>query len=185
MVLTLFSVLIGGLTVQAQNYQATSTNSSISVDGTSNIHDWDMKAEKFTAKATIVENNDLPEIKSLSLELEAEGLKSGKSGMDKNTYKALGTSKNKNITFVYTKTNSLKKTAENTYSVEVQGMLEIAGTKKSTDLSFELVKKNGVYILKGSKLINMPEYKVDPPTAMMGTIKTGENVTINYNLNLK
>ena len=185
MMLTLFSVLIGNLSVQAQNYQATASNSTISVDGTSNIHDWDMKAEKFTAKANIVENADMPEIKALSLDLEAESLKSGKSGMDKNTYKALGTNKNKNIKFTYTKTNSLKKTAENTYSVVVQGMLEIAGVKKSTDLSFELVKKNGVYVLKGSKPINMPEYKVDPPTAMLGTIKTGEDVTINYNLNLQ
>lgn len=185
MMLTLFSVLIGNISVQAQNYQATASNSTISVDGTSNIHDWDLKAEKFTAKATIEENADVPEIKALSLELVAESLKSGKSGMDKNTYKALDTKKHKNIVFTYTKTNSLNKTADNSYSVVVQGMLEVAGAKKSTDLSFELIKKNGVYILKGSKPINMLDYKVDPPTAMLGTIKTGEDVIINYNLNLK
>src|SRR5699024_11709610 len=62
---------------------------SINVDGTSNIHDWDLKAEKFTVKAIIEDSADLPAIKSLNLDLEAESLKSGKSGVDKNTYKAL------------------------------------------------------------------------------------------------
>src|SRR5690625_1767492 len=105
--------------------------------------------------------------------------------MDKNTYKALKTNRNKSIKFTYTKTNSLNKTANNTYSVVVQGTLEIAGTKKSTDLSFDLIKGSNGYTIKGSKEIHMPEYKVDPPTAMLGTIKTGEDVTINYNINLK
>ena len=185
MVLVLFSVLVSSVTIQAQNFQATASNSSISVDGTSNIHDWDLKAEKFTVKAIIEDTADLPAIKSLSLDLEAESLKSGKSGMDNNTYKALKTNRNKSIKFTYTKTNRLTKTADNTYSVTVQGMLEIAGTKKSTDLSFDLVKVNNGYTIKGNKKINMPEYKVDPPTAMLGTIKTGEDVTINFNLNLK
>lgn len=185
MVLVLFSVLISRVTIQAQNYQATASNSTINVDGTSNIHDWDLKAEKFTVKAIIEDSADLPAIKSLNLDLEAESLKSGKSGMDKNTYKALKTNRNKSIKFTYTKTNSLNKTANNTYSVVVQGMLEIAGTKKSTNLSFTLVKENNGYTIKGSKDIHMPEYNVEPPTAMLGTIKTGEDVTINYSLNLK
>lgn len=183
--LVLFSVLVSSVSIQAQNYQATASNSTISVDGTSNIHDWDLKAEKFIIKAIIENDTDLPTIKSLSLDLEAESLKSGKSGMDNNTYKALKTNRNKSIKFTYTKTSSLKKTADNTYSVVVEGMLEIAGTKKSTDLSFDLAKVNNGYIIKGNKKINMPEYKVDPPTAMLGTIKTGEDVTINYNINLK
>src|SRR5690625_7461588 len=80
MVLVLFSVLISSVTIQAQNYQATASNSTINVDGTSNIHDWDLKAEKFTVKAIIEDSADLPAIKSLSLDLEAESLKSGKSG---------------------------------------------------------------------------------------------------------
>lgn len=183
-VLMTVSLIFGGLTVQAQNLQATASNSTVSVDGTSNVHDWDIKAEQFTVKATI-ENADSPEIKALTLNLVAESLKSGKSGMDKNTYKALETNKNKNITFTQTKTTSIKETATNTYAVVVQGVLEIAGSKKTTNLNFELVKTNNGYTIKGSKDIHMPDYNVTPPTAMLGTIKTGADVTINYNLNLK
>lgn len=185
MMLVLFSVLVSSVTLQAQNYQATASNATINVEGTSNIHDWDLKAEKFTIKATIGEEADLPVIKSLSLDLEAESLKSGKGGMDKNTYKALKTNRYKSIKFTYTKTNILNKKSDNTYSVVVQGVLEIAGVKKTTDLNFDLVKVTNGYTLKGSKKIHMPEYDVEPPTAMLGTIKTGEDVTINYNINLK
>lgn len=179
------SLVFVGLTAQAQNYQATASNSTITVDGTSNVHDWDINAEKFTANATIENKEDSLEIKALTLNLVAESLKSGKSGMDKNTYKALETNKNKNIIFTYKNTTSIKETASNTYAVIVQGVLEIAGTKKTTNLNFELVKTNDSYTINGSKDINMPEYNVTPPTAMLGTIKTGADVTINYKLNLK
>lgn len=182
--LMVLSVTFGSLTVQAQNFQATADNSTVTVDGTSNVHDWDVKAEQFTAKASI-ESADSPEIKALTLHLVAESLKSGKSGMDKNTYKALETNKNKNIVFTHTKTISIKETANNIYAVVVQGVLEIAGTKKTTDISFDLVKSNGGFTIKGSKDIHMPDYNITPPTAMLGAIKTGADVTINYNLNLK
>ena len=53
MMLVLFSVLVSSVTIQAQSYQATASNATINVEGTSNIHEWDLKAEKFTIKATI------------------------------------------------------------------------------------------------------------------------------------
>lgn len=184
-VIIALSVLLGGVAVQAQNIQATANNSTVTVDGTSNVHDWDINAEQFTATAIIESNDDALEIKKLTLNLAAESLKSGKGGMDKNTYKALNTKKNKRIVFTHTKTVSLNETTNNTYAVVVQGVLEIAGTENTTNLSFELVKTNEGYTIKGSKNIHMPDYNVTPPTAMLGTVKTGADVTINYNLNLK
>lgn len=184
MMLMLFSIVIGNVSVSAQNYQATANNSTIVVDGTSNVHDWDVKAEQFTVKATIEGEDDALEIKNINLDLVAEGLKSGKSGMDKNTYKALKTDKHKNIRFVSNKTVSVNKSG-NAYKVVVQGVMEIAGSKKTTDVTFDLVKTANGYTLKGEKKINMPEYDITPPTALMGTIKTGEDVTIKYNLTLK
>ena len=87
--------------INAQNYSSVKAQSEIEVKGTSNLHDWDVKAENFTAKAEIAKTNDQPEIKKFDFEVEAESLKSGKSGMDKNTYTALKTNSQKKITFKY------------------------------------------------------------------------------------
>jgi len=184
-ILVLWSVMLGNSKLLAQNYQATAANSTLKVQGTSNVHDWDMSAEQFTVKAMIEKNGETIEIKTLSLEALAEGLKSGKGGMDKNTYKALKTDKSKNIRFNATKTVSINLASANTYKVEMEGVMEIAGKKQTTNISFDLVSSNNGYTLTGAKLINMPEYDVTPPTALMGTIKTGADVTIEYNINLK
>lgn len=184
-ILVLWSVMLGNSKLLAQNYQATAANSTLKVQGTSNVHDWDMSAEQFTVKAMIEKNGETIEIKTLSLEALAEGLKSGKGGMDKNTYKALKTDKSKNIRFNATKTVSINSASANSYKVEMEGVMEIAGKKQTTNISFDLVSSNNGYTLTGAKLINMPEYDVTPPTALMGTIKTGADVTIEYNINLK
>src|SRR5699024_2630874 len=184
-ILVLWSVMLGNSKLLAQNYQATAANSTLKVQGTSNVHDWDMSAEQFTVKAMIEKNGETIEIKTLSMEALAEGLKSGKGGMDKNTYKALKTDKSKNIRFNATKTVSINSASANTYKVEMEGVMEIAGKKQTTNISFDLVSSNNGYTLTGAKLINMPEYDVTPPTALMGTIKTGADVTIEYNINLK
>lgn len=181
--LMLFGI-VAGINLQAQNYQATASNSSIVVKGTSNVHDWDMKAAQFTVKAVIKENDEVLEIAELSLDVTSEQLKSGKGGMDKNAYKALKTDKNKSIRFNSTKPVTLSKSGDN-YKAVVQGTMEIAGTKKATEVSFDIVKTASGYTLKGEKKINMPEYNVTPPTALMGTVKTGADVIIEYNVTLK
>jgi hypothetical protein len=38
--------------------------------------------------------------------------------------------------------------------------------------------------ISGSKKLKMTEFDMVPPTALMGTIKTGDEVTVTFNLNL-
>lgn len=171
--------------VKAQNYSANASNGSISVDGTSNVHDWTLKAENFTVRVNIVKENNTPTLKDLSLSLVVESLKSGKSAMDKNTYKALNSSKHKNIVFKQTKLISVKQASAGSYNVVVQGNLTINGVTKAINLGFQLKEIGGGYSLVGNHKINTPQYNVEPVSALLGTVKTGADVEIKYNLNLK
>lgn len=171
--------------VKAQNYSANASNGSISVDGTSNVHDWTLKAENFTVRVNIVKENNTPTLKDLSLSLVVESLKSGKSAMDKNTYKALNSSKYKNIVFKQTKLISFKQASAGSYNVVVQGNLTINGVTKAINLGFQLKEVDGGYSLVGNHKINTPQYNVEPVSALLGTVKTGADVEIKYNLNLK
>jgi hypothetical protein len=36
--------------------------------------------------------------------------------------------------------------------------------------------------IKGSKKVKMTDFNISPPTAMLGTLKTGDEVTISFTL---
>ncbi|HZH96009.1 MAG TPA: YceI family protein, partial [Flavisolibacter sp.] len=159
----------------------------ISVTGTSSLHDWEMKSRKAISEALITINKDMVTIASLSFTMPVETLKSGHNTMDKNTYKAIDSKKNPNIMFVLASVTSITPTGAHTYLFKGTGKLTIAGTTKLTDIQATL-KYNPAdksFTCTGSKKIKMTEYGVKPPVAMLGTIKTGNEVSINYNINLK
>lgn len=185
LVLFLLGVTFNLSVLNAQNLTSNAKSGSIVVEGTSNVHDWDAKAEDFMLKAVITKTSDAVDVKNLSLNVVSESLKSGKGGMDKNIYKALNTGKHKNITFNQTKLVSAKSTSADNYKVQVEGNLVINGSSKVISLSFDLKEQGGTYTMIGDYKINMPAYNVEPPTALMGTIKTGADVVIKFNLKLK
>ena len=157
----------------------------IKLNGTSNIHDWEMKANSGSSEAVfnINDNGKITSITKLNFVLPATNLKSKHSGMDKNTYKALKTDKNPNISFVGTSAH-ITSTSGDTYQITCKGNLTIAGTTKLTDL-VATAKYNPAdksLTVTGVKRMKMTEYNVQPPTALLGTIKTGDDISIAYNL---
>lgn len=170
-------------TAIAQTYNVNKGTSSLKVEGTSNVHDWEINAEDLqgSIKAQVTDGQ-LVQIDQIQFTVVAESLKSGKSGMDKNTYKALKTDKNKNITYQLTKVNNLDCTSKSSCKVTTSGVLTIAGTKKNVDLVFDAKVNGDKIVLTGSKKIKMTEFNVDPPTAMFGTITTGDDVNVKFQI---
>ncbi|GGD91598.1 YceI family protein [Planktosalinus lacus] len=167
--------------INAQTAKVNSASSNMTVFGTSNIHDWDMKAEKMSGDATFtIEDDKLSAIDKLTYSVEVESLKSGKSGMDKNAYNALDTKKHKTINYKLTKVNKIIDKGSNNYTLETTGNLSIAGQTKQVPITFN-VKVNGNKLTFAGKVkINMTHYNVEPPKALMGTVKTGEDITLDF-----
>ncbi len=174
------------LAIQAQTrFHATALG--ISVTGTSTLHDWEMKSDKGQCDAVITVAGTNVTFSGLTFVVPAESLKSGHGMMDKNTYKALQTSKNANIVFVLSTVTSIATSGLNTYQFKGTGKLTISGNTKVTDITATL-KYNPAdksFTCTGSKKFKMSEYGVKPPTVMLGTIKTGDEISINYNINIK
>src|SRR5512142_3235982 len=65
------------------------------IEGTSNIHDWDMKSDKGSCSSIfdITKTGTINGVSYINFNVPAESLKSEHKGMDKNTYKALNTEK--------------------------------------------------------------------------------------------
>jgi len=165
-------------------YQSSTTRTTIK--GTSTLHDWDMTSSKGQTKASFtVEGNQIKGISSLSFTVPAESLNSDKSGLDKNAYKALNTDKHKNITFTMT-SGTVTPSGNNTFQVKATGNLTIAGTTKQTTITAngQFNPSDKSIAVTGATKFKMTAYNVKPPTVMMGTIKTGDEITVDYNAKL-
>jgi len=127
-----------------------------------------------------MEDGKLSGVEKLNFAVEVESLKSGKSGMDKNTYNALDSKAHKMITYTLAKVNKVTDSGNNTFIIETTGNLKIAGQSKQVPIKFTAKTATNGTTLSGKVTINMTHYKVDPPRALMGTIKTGEEVTIDF-----
>ncbi len=179
LVLVLF--LSSFATIIAQDTKVITAESKLTVDGTSNIHDWTIEAKAMSGKAGYtIESGVLKEIKSLEFSVDVNQLKSGKDGMDENTVKALNGKVNKTITFKLNKVVKITKTSENNFTVETQGNLTIKGTTKLINQTFTVKVSGKKLIFSGKQKIDMTTYGVVPPKALLGTIKTGKDVTVDF-----
>ena len=167
--------------IAAQTFTLNNGASNLKVEGTSNIHDWELSAKELQGSMKVqMEDGQLVQLDQLQFGVVAESLKSGKGGMDKNTYKALDTDKHKRITYELTNVKNLDCTSKTSCKITTNGVLTIAGTKKNVELVFDAKMTGDRITLTGNKKINMTDYNVDPPTAMFGTITTGEEVNIKF-----
>lgn len=164
----------------AQNYRVSGTP-KIMIAGTSTIHDWEMTSSQADLKATFETDATTTPTKlaSLTVSISAESLKSGKGAMDKNAYTSLKTDKNKLITFQLTSATINGKT------IDTKGNLTIAGTTKPIEISttFE-IQGDGSLKFKGSKKIIMSEFNVEPPSFMFGSVKTGDEITLTFEITM-
>lgn len=112
--------------------------------------------------------------------MPAESLKSGKSAMDRNTYDALETKKHKQIQFVLT---NITPAGSNTWNAK--GNFTIAGVTQPASFEVKSSSSGSNYNFQGRHAFKLTDYKMDPPTALLGTVKTGNDVVIHFNINFQ
>ncbi|MDG1572749.1 YceI family protein [Robiginitalea sp. M366] len=166
-----------------QQYRIQNQKEDLLVTGTSTLHDWEITAESKTGTLQLDATGELPAITKLDLSVEAESLKSGKESMDNNTYKALNTKSYKQIRFQLDRMSKIEIVAAsgNRYKATLHGKLTIAGKTRDIDLECQLTLTDSQIVLKGAKPLLMTDFGIDPPKALLGTIKTGDQIEILFN----
>ena len=166
----------------AQNFEITPQNLTVSILGTSNVHDWEMKVAKINSELTLSSSK---QITSLVVKIPVISIKSGKGIMDEKTYDAFDSKKNPNIVFQLTEASSIKLTDKDS-EITLTGNLSMSGeTRKISFKTVGKTTKTGDYQLKGSVPLKMTDFKIKPPTAMLGAMKTGDAVTVKFDVSFK
>jgi hypothetical protein len=163
-----------------------SKSMALTVSGTSTLHDWDMKSAigTFEGNFTLNAAGAITAVNGLSFSTKAESLKSGHDAMDKNAYKALKSDKAPVITFT-SNASTITNLDATDFTVKSTGKLTIAGSTLDAEIVATCkVNADKSITVMGSKKLSMKEFSMAPPTFMMGTIKTGNDVTLKFDLKL-
>jgi polyisoprenoid-binding protein YceI len=161
---------------------ADSKNNNMKLSGTSTLHDWTMNAQVFSSEAQFVlTGRQISSLKALTFSLAVADLKSGESGLDKNAYKALKSGDYKNITYKISSATILPE--GNKFLVKTHGSLTISGVTKEVAIDVHaVVNADETITCVGSEKLNMTDYQVKPPKFMLGAMKTGDAITLDFTL---
>jgi len=183
-------ILLGSLAAtQAQNqkeFQLAENAYSIQIEGTSNVHDWTMEAKSISGEAlTQWSQNGLEGFEKVNISVPAKKLESGKRIMNNKTYDALKATKHPNISFELISVSNLE-TSGKEFSGTATGKLKMAGQSSIMSIPFKgEILDDSSFRVNGNFSLKMTEFGIDPPAAMLGTLKTGDKLTLNYTMRFK
>jgi YceI-like domain len=160
----------------------------VKVLGTSNLHNWSMEAKDIScsAKFSFAAGINQPQsLTALDLSIPVHNLKSGESSMDSRAYTAMKADKFGVITFV--SQSAVIVPAQNSqFQIRSTGSMTIAGVAQQVALTANCqVNADGSVVCSGSTSLKMTDYQIKPPSFMLGALKTGDALTINFSLTLK
>lgn len=181
--LLLLSLIVCAVSIfSQQTVSLIPASSTMIIQGTSSMHDWEEKVEKFEVNLSLkFKDKEITSIDKANFLCKAKSISSESSIMTNKTLEALKAEKYPDISFKLVSVDKLSSQG-GTFSGTVSGDITLAGVTKRISISFTGNNANNKISLKGSKMVSLKDYNIKPPTAMLGTLKTGDEVTISFNL---
>jgi polyisoprenoid-binding protein YceI len=174
--------------VADKNIYTVASDYVVTIHGTSNLHAWDEKVQKVSGNGTINWNKDGSfDLSGISIKMDVHSIKSDMgSVMDNNTYKALKADAHPQIVFTLLgQAKSILPNANNKI-ITVNGNLSIAGVTRFVEMKAKVnMQGKSKLIFEGSQPISMSDYGISAPTALFGTLKTGNDITINFKVSFQ
>jgi polyisoprenoid-binding protein YceI len=176
-------VVFLGLGLNAQTFNARLNQSSIKVSGTSNLHNWTMVGNGFGSEAQFtMQSAQLAAINELIMTIPVKNIKSNEGLLNSRAYKAMNADKYQNVIFQMT-SSSITPQGNNQFLIKANGRLTISGVTRDVALTANgALAADKSMTISGSKKVKMTEFGIKPPSFMLGALKTGDEVTIEYTL---
>lgn len=174
--------------LQAQSVRLVAApESKLLVEGGSNLHDWHCQANAIDAQIeadeAILKSAPAPaNLKKVSVKVPVRSIKCGSGKMEDNLYKALKADDAPQISYILG-TFDVQPGAGDSYTLKTVGSLSIAGTEKSVNMEVTTKRlPDGTLRAEGELPLLMTDFGVKPPTALLGTLRTNNEVKVKFEL---
>lgn len=165
-------------------YKLDTGSSTFVINGTSSLHDWEMVSNSLQGAIALIKSNATSiDVKDINVTVSVRTFESGNRVMNKKCYAALKDESHPNIIYRFKSLESIQSTANNSFKATLIGQLTIAGVTKTVKIAVKLITNGHKVSITGEKALKMSDFDVTPPTALLGTLKTGNDITIEFNLN--
>ena len=158
-------------------------SSEVTIRGTSTLHEWEMSGA--TVNGTIdtdpaVWKTPGEKPARVTVSIPVSSIRSDHSKMDSLMQNALKSKANPDIRYEMA-TAEMTRTAGDSFVVRTTGKFTIAGATRPVTMDVTATRVSDTrYVLTGEAPITMSDYGVKPPTAMLGTIRTGPDVKVSF-----
>ncbi|ANI88435.1 hypothetical protein A9P82_03420 [Arachidicoccus ginsenosidimutans] len=179
------ALLIFSNKVDAQNKNLYSIGNdyTITINGTSNLHDWHETVDKALGRGIITQNTDGSfNIDSLYIRMDVHSINSpeGKTMVNK-TRDALKANQYPFITFSIASPLKITTANKDGVTVNTPGELTIAGVTKHIIIQGKIYAGDAhKFIFEGTLPVMLNDYNITPPTAMLGLLKVKNAITVHY-----
>ena len=180
-VVVLILVLVAPVYAQTTEYMV-APESEMHVDGTSNqTPEWRVYATQIDGTLSM---NEEGRVDSVRLVIPSKMMKSRKSPiMDRGMHGALKANQHAEIVYELVSVSDFTMTGDHTFTLNSTGNLTIADVTKEIMIPIEgTAHENGRVHFTGSHSLLMTEYNLKPPTMMFGAYRTGDELTVTFEL---
>ena len=158
------------------------------IDGDSSMHAWTCTAERMetTSDVSPAKAGEVPAVRSLSVPVQVKDLKCGNGTMEDKLRDALHDKKTPRIEYALTSIEPLPGAVGGAQKLKAQGQLTVAGKTRSVTMVVSAsVQPDGTVVAKGALPLLMTDFGVDPPSAMLGLMKTADRVWVKFELHTR
>jgi len=173
-------LVLAAATVAFGDHYVGSQGNLVTIEGTSTLHNWEMKGTMIKGEISAPTPDNWNAPAKAVVAIPVTSIKSEHGKMDKLMAEALKAEKNPEIRYEMTSATPQSATA-NGFTLKTQGKLTIAGVTRDLAMDVQGARTaDGRYTLTGQAPIRMTSFGIKPPTAMMNTIKTGDDVKVTF-----
>lgn len=129
---------------------------------------------------------------TVSVTIPVKTLDCGKRGMNRDMYEALKSEKHPFIRYHLIDANRIESDSngyaesEGWMDIRTEGLLEIAGVTDTTEVTVQgKLLSPDRFRVKGKRKINMLDFDVDPPKAMLGLIRADKYLTVHFEVTVR
>ncbi len=181
-----------------ERFDADLASSRVTVEGTSTLHNWKVQGQSVEGYLSIDEQElaalwmrSSPPPHALAatvrVDILVNSLKSGKRGMDDKMHEALKATMHPMITYrlesakIPMRQVAQEEDADGGRTIEATGVLMVAGVERTVDIPMHVRRLSDHRLeISGDTALRMTEFGIDPPRAMLGTLRTGDEVHVHW-----